>query len=258
MVGQVQVHRKKTTGFKSRIAAGLAGAALLVGVPSASFAVGLMSDGESIESIRRFVSFTPAAADPDMARLIEARGSMIRMKRFTPAGATGAADRSVTVAVRVNTEAAQAISVHNAIASVAAEPALVPSSSIATSRYNLGVARGYQRFAQPSVLSQSLSSAAIPDLSQFETTNPAARDEPSRFAARVALEEEGRAAPAAPQTYESIRDQRLDVAGSYRLSRNIDVTAGIRYEQERNRRLPLPDIEQQDSQAVYIGTQFRF
>ena len=248
---------RKTTGLKSRIAAGLAGAALLVGVPSASFAVGLIGDGDSMETFRRFVSFTPAAADPDMARLIESRGSLIRMKRFTPAGATSAVDRSVTVAVRVNGEAAQAISVHNAIAAVSAEPAQAPSNRIATSRYNLGIARGYQRFAQASVLSQPLSNAAIPDLSQFDTANPT-REEPSRFAARVALEEDGRAAPAAPQTYESVRDQRLDVAGSYRLSRNIDVTAGIRYEQERDRRLPLPELEQQDSQAVYIGTQFRF
>jgi hypothetical protein len=47
------------------------------------------------------------------------------------------------------------------------------------------------------------------------------------------------------------------VAGSYSLTRNLDITAGVRIEQDRDL-IPVPDLDQQDSQAVYIGTQFRF
>ena len=46
--------------------------------------------------------------------------------------------------------------------------------------------------------------------------------------------------------------------GSYRLTRNFDVTAGVRYTQERDRLAPVVDTAKQDSQAVYIGTQFHF
>ena len=50
----------------------------------------------------------------------------------------------------------------------------------------------------------------------------------------------------------------IDVGGSYSLRRNFDVTAGIRYKsQDRDRLAPLPDA-QRDSQAVYVGTAFRF
>ncbi len=53
------------------------------------------------------------------------------------------------------------------------------------------------------------------------------------------------------------RAYSVDVTGSYRLSRNLDVTAGVRLQRENDRLAPLTD-ERQDSQAVYVGTQFRF
>src|SRR3546814_13183774 len=48
----------------------------------------------------------------------------------------------------------------------------------------------------------------------------------------------------------------VDVVSSYRLTKNIDVTAGVRYRSE-DRVEPLTD-SRRDSQAVYIGTAFRF
>jgi len=50
---------------------------------------------------------------------------------------------------------------------------------------------------------------------------------------------------------------RFDLGGAVRVTRNLNVTAGVRYSQERDRIAPLTDGEQ-DSQAVYLGTQFRF
>jgi hypothetical protein len=260
-----RVSRQFPQGFKGlrlkgRIAATLAGAALAVGVPSAVLATGLLDAGTGLST---FVSFTPAAANPDLARMIAERGNPNgRMMRFTPAGAVSSQDRSVTVAVRVDDHTVQAISVRNAIANARD---LVPESTrrIVSTRYDLGLARGYSSFAQaptPAVsraLTNVGSSAAIPDLADF-VPSPGLRDEPSRFAARIALEQEGRTAQPAQQTRDTAVDQRLDVAGSYRLTRNLDVTAGVRYEQDRDRLDDVPSVEQQDSQAVYIGTQFRF
>ena len=79
----------------------------------------------------------------------------------------------------------------------------------------------------------------------------------SRFAARLAVEEETKTG-AVSRTIDSRSDQTVDLGGSYRLTRNLDVTAGVRYEQERDRLAPLADPAKQDSQAVYVGTQFRF
>ena len=49
----------------------------------------------------------------------------------------------------------------------------------------------------------------------------------------------------------------LDVGGSYDLSRRIAVTGGVRYNVERDRLSALQD-DRRDSQAVYVGTAFKF
>jgi len=95
----------------------------------------------------------------------------------------------------------------------------------------------------------------MPDLAAFKPS-AGVKDKPSRFAARIALEEE-QTAGRSPRTAESISDQSVDVGGSYRVTRNLDVTAGVRYSQDRDRLAPITNGKQ-DSQAVYVGTQFRF
>ena len=118
------------------------------------------------------------------------------------------------------------------------------------------MSRGYQSFAKAPELSRTLSEAGIPNLADFRPS-PGARPDESRFAAHVAVEEEAKTG-ASPRSIDSRSDQAVDVAGSYRLTRNLDVTAGVRYSQERDRLAPLAESTQQDSQAVYVGTQFRF
>ena len=49
----------------------------------------------------------------------------------------------------------------------------------------------------------------------------------------------------------------VDLGGSYRLTRNINVTAGVRVTSDRDRLKPLSE-SRQDNQAVYVGTQFKF
>lgn len=250
---------RKWSSHKVRLAASIAAAGLLASaIPSAGLALGLIADDSPL------LAFTPASVDPRLAQLVAQRTGDARMMRFTPAGVDGRGSRSVTVAVRVDADAARAMNVRSAIQVAQDQVSGEASIGLAPTRYHLGIARGYQGFVRPqalapvqaSVLARGLSDAGIPDLADFRPT-PAGNTDTSRFATRIALEEETKAG-SAPRTMDSRSDQRLDVGGSYRLTRNLDVTAGVRYSQERDRLAPLADPAQQDSQAVYVGTQFRF
>ncbi len=234
----------------------LAVAAALLVLPSAGFAledVGKASS--SLPTTPDFAAFTPASVDPKVARLVAERiNGAGRLMRFTPAGVSDRPGRSVTVAIRLDDKAARAISVRSAITAAKEQVASSPAVQISPMRYNLGLSRDYQSFVQPAPLSKTLSQANVPDLSAFKPAT--VEEKPSRFAARVVLEEE--AAPRTAPALDGVGTQSLDVAGSYRLTQNLDVTAGVRYSQDRDRIAPLVAAEPTDTQAVYIGTQFRF
>lgn len=224
----------------------------LGGAPKADSAVSVIASGS-------FASFTPASVDPRLAKLIAERGNdaaAARMMRFTPAGAANRPGRSVTVAVRIDDRVARAISVRSAINAVQGKPGLGSMMLITPARYDLGMARDYRSFAQPLLPPVELRKLDMPDLSTFKPGKSEAAGKPSRFSAHIEMEEKGNAGRA-PRTLDAVTGQRLDVGGSYRLTRNLDVTAGVRYSQERDRLGPLTDGTQ-DSQAVYLGTQFRF
>jgi hypothetical protein len=231
---------------------------VLASLPTAGFALGALDNAPSLTTHGTFAALTPASADPRIAAFAAERsGRIARMMRFTPAGAADYANRAVTVAVRVDENSAQAISVRSAIEAAREQAAGESNVGIAPTRYNLGVARGYQSFARPSAptpaTAPALSDSRMPDLADFRPS-PGAKEEPSRFAARIDSDVQTKPA-AAPRI---APDQTVDLEGSYRLTRNLDVTAGVRYSQDRNRLTTLAEPAKQDSQAVYIGTQFRF
>ncbi|OJW59224.1 MAG: hypothetical protein BGO57_11185 [Sphingomonadales bacterium 63-6] len=234
-----------------------AGAALLIGAPSAVLALGGLNETDvSLHSGPSLDSFTPASVDPQLAALIaEKSATGSKLMRFTPAGASDRAGRSVTVAVRVDENAARAISVRQALSSIGDAQASLAAARIAPMRYNLGISRGYQSFARTPELVSDLNDAAIPDLAAFQPS-AGAQEKPSRFAARIALDQVDKTGRA-PRTRDSLGDQTVDLGGSYSLTRNLNVTAGVRYSQDRDRLEPLTNGKQ-DSQAVYVGTQFRF
>jgi hypothetical protein len=229
---------------------------VLASLPTAGFALGALDGTSGLSAHGTFAALTPASVDPRLAAFVAERGNgSARLLRFTPAGAANHASRSVTVAVRVDENSAQAISVRSAIDAAREQVAGESGVRIAATRYNLGVARGYQSFARPAAPTPApaLSDVSIPDLADFRPS-PGAKEEPSRFAARIDSDVQTKPA-AAPRT---VPDQTVDVEGSYRLTRNLDVTAGVRYSQDHNRLPTLVEPAKQDSQAVYIGTQFRF
>ena len=242
---------------------GVAGA-LLLALPSASLAVvGLAGDSISASG-SGFDIFTPASVDPELAARVatKARESGIR---FTPVGSRSLdSERTVTVAVRVDADTARAISVRP---SAQGQPGLGNGiAGLQASRFNLGTARGYQSFARTpaetspvsgrTTLPDSITNIEMPDLAEFEPSRPTRVDRPSRLQPRMSLEDE-RIVGRSPNTLDALGSQTVDVGGSFRLSPNLDVTAGVRLSQERDRLTPLTDSVQ-DSQAVYVGTQIRF
>ena len=174
---------------------------------------------------------------------------------FTPADTPNRPDRAITVAVRVNPETAKALSIRrsaNALASAGDAGEL----RIAPTAFNLGVSRGYKNFSQGLVSSESKVTTPVPDLGKFSIKSSTSSED-SRFSPRIIMDET-QSAGRAPRTFAGDSDDLVDVGGSYRVTKNLDVTAGVRYSQERERLLsPLTDGKQ-DNQAVYLGTQFRF
>lgn len=201
-------------------------------------------------------SFTPASVDPRLVAQASLHAlSHGRLFRFTPAGMDSRPDRAITVAVRLPDARARLISGHQ----TAAEPgAGFAAMRIAPVAYSLGTARGYGSFALPAT---TVDHDPVIDSSQLRMFSlaPAATqpiDHAPRLAPNVAFDE--RAAPGrAPRTLGTQGDYQLDMGGSYRLGHNLDVTAGVRYSSDRDRLRPLTD-HRQDSQAIYVGTQFKF
>jgi len=203
-------------------------------------------------------SIVPARVDPDLARTIHVGGlSRGQMFRFTPAGTANRPDRAVTVAVRVDPQTARAIAVRAPLGEPGASPGAA-SLRIAPTAYSLGVSRGYQNFTfsgDKALADKAPARVETLGLSAFRL--PAGvPDEPSRLNARISLDEREKTGRS-PRTLEGNGEQTVDVGGSFSVTRNLDVTAGVRYSQDRDRLLPQNDA-QKDSQAVYVGTQFRF
>lgn len=248
------------SGSKNGMTAGLwlAGAVSLLALPSAvlAFATDFEPKVAPPPATGSMQAIDSAATPPRLARAIPIR-SLAKgpLYPFTPAGTPNRPDRSVTVAVRVDSGAPQMISVRGARIADASDTAPL---RIAPTAFNLGVSRGYHNFAQSLVPAAEVRKLEIPDLGKYSIApsgKPAG--DPARLSPRIVVDEK-QAAGRAPRTFAGDGEDQVDVGGSYRLTRNLNVTAGVRYSQQDRERLhPLTDGKQ-DNQAVYVGTQFRF
>jgi len=238
-------------------AALLAGAVGTLALPSAVLAISTGFDPITSAPSGKTIDTTPSSdarlAGPIPIRSL-AKGSLYP---FTPAGTANRPDRSVTVAVRVDPVTANAILVRGPRLPRLAEASVLPLR-LSPSAFNLGVSRGYHNFSQGLVPAAENHKSEAPDLQTFSLV-PAtgASGGNPRFSPRIVMDEK-QAAGRAPRTFAGDAESQVDVGGSYRLTRNLNVTAGVRYSaQERERLQPLTDGKQ-DGQAVYLGTQFRF
>jgi hypothetical protein len=195
-------------------------------------------------------AFTPAVADPRLGALLARRPSVPLSSAFgfTPSSATERATRGLRVAVRARANMPVIASADVGPSSSSAITAITPSS------YNLGVSVGWRRFAISGDVAQS-------DRGLISGVRESARvgisyQPTQRLTGRVAVGAEH--AEGAQRIVAEDQAYLLDVGGAYRIGRNIDVTAGARYRISRDRLDPTLRDDRRDSQAVYIGTAFRF
>ena len=187
-------------------------------------------------------SFTPANGDPRLAAAFANKPLSLTDFKFTPAAAKGRPSQlRVAIRARVGTQAPA-----NATPALAA---LTPAS------YKLGVAVGWKQFA----VSGDVSKVTSPDpaLGGRETAVVGVSYSLKRFTGRVAVgadRAEGRPLAALRRG----DNYSLDVGGSYSLSRRIALTGGVRYEIDRDKQQSALKDDRRDSQAVYIGTAFKF
>jgi len=192
-------------------------------------------------------SFTPANADPKLAAALGAtHGLSLTDFKFTPAPAKGRPSQ-VRVAIRARASTPSS-SQPLTLASAGTATSLAPST------YNLGVAVGWRRFA------------VAGDVSKSKDINPAMGGHETavvgvsyslnnRLSTRVAVGADRMTSPiAALRRGDNVS---VDAGASYALSRRIAVTGGVRYNVERDRASAVQD-NRRDSQAVYVGTAFKF
>lgn len=192
-------------------------------------------------------AFTPAVSDPRLAAALARRGTAINSDfRFTPAAAAGERSRGVRVAVRARST--QPVET----AAVALPTAASPIAAITPSTYNLGVSLGWRRFAITGDVAQADGGliTGTRESAQVGMSYRATR----RLTGRVAV---GAERAEGSRVVQEDQAYSVDVGGAFSIARNIDVTAGARYRISRDRLDPLREA-QRDSQAVYVGTAFRF
>jgi len=237
------------------LAAGIAVSGLAM-TPALARVLSNGEEGVSLQSLGSIGSFTTAGADPELAAKFELKALRGNTKfKFTPTGAASAKDRAVTVVVR-QPDNAQALTIREAVSGAQPGAGILTTAQITPTSYSLGSAKGLKSFAIPvKKLGDNL-----PDLSEIGVGQLAldkdTKKKKSRFSPRMSLDAKTPVEASPRALSASEKDYSIDVGGSFSLTRNLDVTAGVRYN-ERDRMAPLTD-SRQDSQAVYVGTQFRF
>lgn len=201
-------------------------------------------------------TFTPSGVDSVLAAKFSATHSSADGRfPFTLAGAGTNRNRTIIVAARANSRlTAGAVSVRSVIA--AAEPGAANGGvRLSTVDYRLTAAKGWQGFALPST-PKLAAQVPIMEMGKGGFRLDEAAKKPSKFSTNIKLDQNSETAT--PARGESTAgDYKLDVGGSFSISRKIDVTAGVRYERENDRVLPSAD-NRKDSEAVYVGTKIRF
>jgi hypothetical protein len=230
----------------ARLVAAAAAAGLVL---TPAFAVGMPAKKHAPAIALSFdpvASFTPANADPKLAAALAGKSLSLTDLKFTPAPANGRPSQ-VRVAIRAHV-LAPARSGGMSIAASAAE-ALAPTG------YNLGLAVGWRRFAVSG------------DVAKIKSADPALAGRESaalgvsyslsnRLSTRVAVGAERTTGNPVAALRQS-DNVSLDAGASYSLSRRIALVGGVRYNVERYRLSTLQD-DRRDSQAVYVGTAFKF
>lgn len=186
--------------------------------------------------------FTPASGDPRLiARYAKMTAEQLRGFSFTPVMTDETRkNRAITVVIRAREDGARTSGL------TAGRTMPVAITPVA---YNLGASVGFEKFVTPSLPRGT-------DIRNLPVAKAPEQDEKkSRFATRM-VNRPSDPSGATDRITAPGETPAVDVVSSYRLTKNIDVTAGVRYKSD-DRVEPLTD-SRRDSQAVYVGTAFRF
>jgi hypothetical protein len=189
-------------------------------------------------------SFTPANADPKLAAALSGKALALTDFKFTPAAAKNRPSQ-VRVAIRARSFAPPQL----ASAPANALNQLTPTG------YNLGVAVGWKRFAVAGDVAQAKSADSALGGRQSALIG-VSYSLSNKLSTRVAVGAERTSGNPLPALRRG-DNVSLDAGASYSLSRRIALTGGVRYNIERDRLSALQD-QRRDSQAVYVGTAFKF
>lgn len=194
-------------------------------------------------------TFTPASADPRLAASFAGRGApTLTELKFTPA-ASKARPSQVRVAIR----ARAADTARSKVVETAGLSSASPVSAITPASYNLGASVGWRRFAVSGDVAKSSPAESLQGAR--ETAVVGVSYSIKRFTGKVAVGADRTDSPVValrqPDTYS------LDVGGAYNITSKIAVTGGVRYRVDHDRLNTVQD-DRRDSQAVYVGTAFKF
>lgn len=191
--------------------------------------------------------FTPVAADPRQSALFDRVGGSFAEPsfRFTPSG--GDSKRAVTVAIRARTNRPNTAPG----TMITANPSAI-YAGLAPSAYSLGASLGWKHFALSGDFSR-IDGGAVPDTRELADIGVSYSG--SKWSTRLLFGAEratGKTNIAGPDEALSV-----DLGGSYSLTRNLELSGGLRYKSQRER-IDQQSDQRRDSQAIYVGTAFRF
>ncbi len=189
--------------------------------------------------------FTPASADPKLAALIARSGFGATPFRFTPADSHTANRRVVDIA-----------KAHSVIPGTIPSRGTgnTPSVGLAPIAFNLAASDALKHFS----LSGDLAKADLATVSGSRKSNDGSAIYSGRRATAKLVARSEQPTPGAAHLIGDVPSYSIDVGGSYSLTKNFDVTAGIRYKSQDGDRLTRLASDRPDSQAVYVGTAFKF
>lgn len=194
--------------------------------------------------------FAPVAADPRQAALFDRVGGGFEPAfRFTPSG--GTSKRAVTVAIRARSSNRSAASAPVVVAATQATPSAI-NIGLAPSAYSLGASLGWKHFALSGDFAR-IDGGTVPE--GRELADIGLSYSGSKWSTRLLFGAEratSKSAIGGPDQALSV-----DLGGSFSLSRNLELSGGLRYKTQRDR-FDLGSDQKLDSQAIYVGTAFRF
>ncbi len=201
------------------------------------------SSAVSLIGLGRIAAFTPTTKDPRLAAAYASAVQASNRKgfRFTPVGGSIGNQRSLTVLVRAGGDTG--VSVQRTL----------PDLGITPVAFSLNVQRGWRKLAVIDAGRKEIDPVMVETLS---ATKGFSIEKHSRFSTSALTDIRREGGTMTPQMLVPEKNEAVDLASSYSLSRNLNVTAGLRY-RAPSRQSPITDTRA-DSQALYLGTVFKF